>query len=215
MEDAGTEEEAAAAARAAAEKREERLQEQSLAEKADAAEETTEKETETNGDIRMEDDAATQVEPTPVEDDDEIDPLEAFMEQMGDPFAVPNHLEDYVHRAGRTGRAGAKGTAVTFITEEQEQYSVGIAKALEQSGQPVPERLNEMRKSFRDKVKTGKSKDSSGFGGKGLERLDAEREAARNRERKTHKTDGDDEEEKEDKTGDEDIVLKAASVVQP
>ncbi|KAH9212585.1 Pre-mRNA-processing ATP-dependent RNA helicase prp5 [Leptodontidium sp. 2 PMI_412] len=130
-------------------------------------------------------------------------------------FDAPNHLEDYVHRAGRTGRAGAKGTAVTFITEEQEQYSVGIAKALEQSGQPVPERLNEMRKSFRDKVKTGKSKDSSGFGGKGLERLDAEREAARNRERKTHKTDGDDEEEKDDKAGDEDIVLKAASTVQP
>ncbi|KAJ5047411.1 uncharacterized protein L3040_003238 [Drepanopeziza brunnea f. sp. 'multigermtubi'] len=130
-------------------------------------------------------------------------------------FDAPNHLEDYVHRAGRTGRAGAKGTAVTFITEDQEQYSVGIAKALEQSGQPVPERLNEMRKSFRDKVKTGKSKDSSGFGGKGLERLDAEREAARNRERKTHKTDGDDDEEKEDKTSDEEILLKAASTVQP
>ncbi|KIN01966.1 hypothetical protein OIDMADRAFT_161696 [Oidiodendron maius Zn] len=95
-------------------------------------------------------------------------------------FDAPNHLEDYVHRAGRTGRAGNTGTAVTFVTEDQEQYSVGIAKALEQSGQPVPERLNEMRKSFRDKVKSGKSKDSSGFGGKGLERLDAEREAARN-----------------------------------
>lgn len=130
-------------------------------------------------------------------------------------FDAPNHLEDYVHRAGRTGRAGNTGTAVTFVTEDQEQYSVGIAKALEQSGQPVPERLNEMRKSFRDKVKTGKMKDSSGFGGKGLERLDAEREAARNRERKTHKTDGDEEEEKEDKDDGEDIVLKAASTVQP
>jgi ATP-dependent RNA helicase DDX46/PRP5 len=129
-------------------------------------------------------------------------------------FDAPNHLEDYVHRAGRTGRAGNTGTAVTFVTEDQEQYSVGIAKALEQSGQAVPERLDEMRKSFKDKVKTGKSKDSSGFGGKGLERLDAEREAARNRERKTHKTDGDDEDEKEEK-GDEDVVLKAASAVQP
>ncbi|KAH8663118.1 pre-mRNA-processing ATP-dependent RNA helicase-like protein PRP5 [Tricladium varicosporioides] len=130
-------------------------------------------------------------------------------------FDAPNHLEDYVHRAGRTGRAGNTGTAVTFVTEDQEQFSVGIAKALEQSGQSVPERLNEMRKSFRDKVKSGKMKDSSGFGGKGLERLDAEREAARNRERKTHKTDGDDDEEKDDKTGDDDIVLKAASTVQP
>ncbi|KAI6250426.1 Pre-mRNA-processing ATP-dependent RNA helicase prp5 [Erysiphe necator] len=130
-------------------------------------------------------------------------------------FDAPNHLEDYVHRAGRTGRAGNTGTAVTFITEDQEQYSVGIAKALEQSGQPVPERLDAMRKSFRDKVKTGKSKDSSGFGGKGLERLDAEREAARIRERKTHKTDGDDDEDKEEKDGDDDIVHKAASSVQP
>jgi ATP-dependent RNA helicase DDX46/PRP5 len=130
-------------------------------------------------------------------------------------YDAPNHLEDYVHRAGRTGRAGNTGTAVTFITEEQEQYSVGIAKALEQSGQPVPERLNEMRKSFRDKVKTGKSKDSSGFGGKGLERLDQEREAARMRERKTHKTDGDDDDDKDDKIDDEDVVLKAASSVQP
>ncbi|TVY78474.1 Pre-mRNA-processing ATP-dependent RNA helicase prp5 [Lachnellula suecica] len=130
-------------------------------------------------------------------------------------FDAPNHLEDYVHRAGRTGRAGNIGTAVTFVTEDQEQYSVGIAKALEQSGQQVPERLNEMRKAFRDKVKSGKSKDSSGFGGKGLERLDAEREAARVRERKTHKTDGDDDEEKEEKTGEDDTVLKAASVVQP
>lgn len=130
-------------------------------------------------------------------------------------FDAPNHLEDYVHRAGRTGRAGNTGTAVTFVTEDQEQYSVGIAKALEQSGQPVPDRLNEMRKSFRDKVKTGKSKDSSGFGGKGLERLDLEREAARNRERKTHKTDGDDDEDKDDKDNGDDIVLQAASVVQP
>jgi ATP-dependent RNA helicase DDX46/PRP5 len=129
-------------------------------------------------------------------------------------FDAPNHLEDYVHRAGRTGRAGNTGTAVTFVTEDQEQYSVGIAKALEQSGQPVPERLDEMRKSFRDKVKSGKSKDSSGFGGKGLERLDADREAARNRERKTHKTEADDEDEKDEKE-DEDMVLKVASAVQP
>jgi ATP-dependent RNA helicase DDX46/PRP5 len=129
-------------------------------------------------------------------------------------FDAPNHLEDYVHRAGRTGRAGNTGTAVTFITEEQEQYSVGIAKALEQSGQQVPDRLNEMRKSFRAKVKTGNSKDSSGFGGKGLERLDAEREAARMRERKTHKTDGDDVEEDKEEKADEDIVLQAASTVQ-
>ena len=34
-------------------------------------------------------------------------------------FKCPNHLEDYIHRIGRTGRAGTKGTAITFITSEE------------------------------------------------------------------------------------------------
>ncbi|KOC17734.1 pre-mRNA-processing ATP-dependent RNA helicase PRP5 [Aspergillus flavus AF70] len=117
-------------------------------------------------------------------------------------YDAPNHLEDYVHRAGRTGRAGNTGTAVTFLTEDQERYSVDIAKALKQSGQSVPEPVQKMVDSFLEKVKAGKEKASaSGFGGKGLERLDQERDAARMRERKTYKTgdEGEEEEEKEEK----------------
>lgn len=134
-------------------------------------------------------------------------------------YDAPNHLEDYVHRAGRTGRAGNTGTAVTFVTPDQERYSLDIAKALRQSGQEVPEDLQKLVDAFIDKVKTGKEKVSgSGFGGKGLERLDQERDAARARERKTHKTgDEPDEDEKEDKDKDEkgdDIIAKAASSVQ-
>ncbi|KAM0345326.1 hypothetical protein ACHAPU_006725 [Fusarium lateritium] len=125
-------------------------------------------------------------------------------------YDAPNHLEDYVHRAGRTGRAGNTGVAVTFVTPEQENCAPGIAKALEQSGQPVPERLNEMRKAHREKVKSGKAKDTSGFGGKGLDRLDQEREAARLRERKTHKAEGEEEEVKEDKKEDEDDKAEKA-----
>jgi len=134
-------------------------------------------------------------------------------------YDAPNHLEDYVHRAGRTGRAGNTGTAVTFITEEQENCAPGIAKALEQSGQPVPERLNEMRKAWKEKVKAGKAKDASGFGGKGLEKLDKDREAARLRERKTHKAEGeeDDVEEKpkedEKKEKAKTAILAAASAI--
>ncbi|KAL4914170.1 hypothetical protein BDW62DRAFT_191041 [Aspergillus aurantiobrunneus] len=117
-------------------------------------------------------------------------------------YDAPNHLEDYVHRAGRTGRAGNTGTAVTFLTEDQERYSVDIAKALKQSGQQVPEPVQNMVDSFLEKVKAGKEKAStSGFGGKGLERLDQERDAARNRERRTYKTgeEGEEEEEKDEK----------------
>jgi ATP-dependent RNA helicase DDX46/PRP5 len=133
-------------------------------------------------------------------------------------YDAPNHLEDYVHRAGRTGRAGNTGTAVTFLTEEQERYSVDISKALKQSGQQVPEAVQKMVDSFMEKVKAGKEKASaSGFGGKGLERLDQERDAARNRERKTYKTgeEGDDEEKDEKKDHGDDLLSKAASAVQP
>ena len=133
-------------------------------------------------------------------------------------YDAPNHLEDYVHRAGRTGRAGNKGTAVTFITEEQDRYSLDIAKAMRQSGQEVPDDVQNLVNSFLEKVKAGKEKVSgSGFGGKGLERLDQERDAARARERKTHKTgDDNEEEETENKTDkkEEDLVAKAASSVQ-
>ncbi|CAK7265385.1 pre-mRNA processing RNA-helicase [Sporothrix epigloea] len=125
-------------------------------------------------------------------------------------YDAPNHLEDYVHRAGRTGRAGNTGTAVTFITPEQENCAPGIAKALEQSGQPVPERLAEMRKAWREKVKAGQVRDQSGFGGKGLEKLDKDREAARMRERKTHKAEGDDEEPDKEAAAEEDKKKKAA-----
>ena len=34
-------------------------------------------------------------------------------------YCCPDHIEDYVHRVGRTGRAGNQGTAVTFITPEE------------------------------------------------------------------------------------------------
>ncbi|GKT83541.1 pre-mRNA-processing ATP-dependent RNA helicase prp5 [Colletotrichum tofieldiae] len=135
-------------------------------------------------------------------------------------FDCPSHSEDYVHRCGRTGRAGNKGTAVTYITEEQESCASAVAKALEQSGQPVPERLDEMRKAWKEKVKSGKAKDTSGFGGKGLDRLDAEREAARLRERKTHKAEGEDDDVKEEKTEEDkakssvtDIQSKVSAIV--
>lgn len=45
-------------------------------------------------------------------------------------FDCPNHYEDYVHRCGRTGRAGSKGHAYTFITEEEGKYAGDIVKGL-------------------------------------------------------------------------------------
>lgn len=52
-------------------------------------------------------------------------------------YSCPNHLEDYVHRVGRTGRAGRKGTAYTFISVEEEMHAPTLIKALTQSKQEV------------------------------------------------------------------------------
>ncbi|KAI0650617.1 P-loop containing nucleoside triphosphate hydrolase protein [Trametes meyenii] len=109
-------------------------------------------------------------------------------------YDAPNHMEDYVHRAGRTGRAGNKGTCVTFITPEQDRYSVDIYRALKASNAPVPKELEDLANGFLEKVKSGKAKVAgSGFGGKGLDRLDQEREIKEKAERKAY---GEPEEEK-------------------
>ena len=33
-------------------------------------------------------------------------------------YDLPEDAEDYVHRIGRTGRAGATGTAISFVSED-------------------------------------------------------------------------------------------------
>lgn len=38
-------------------------------------------------------------------------------------YDYPNNSEDYIHRIGRTGRAGQMGTAITFFTTDSE-YSI-------------------------------------------------------------------------------------------
>jgi len=48
-------------------------------------------------------------------------------------FDVPIIIEDYVHRIGRTGRAYAKGDALTFCTEAEKYYIRKIEKLMRQS----------------------------------------------------------------------------------
>lgn len=48
-------------------------------------------------------------------------------------FDVPIIIEDYVHRIGRTGRAYAKGDAITFSTEAEQYYIKKIEKLMRQS----------------------------------------------------------------------------------
>ena len=117
-------------------------------------------------------------------------------------YDVPNHMEDYVHRAGRTGRAGNRGTCVTFVTPDQERYSLDIYKALQASDANIPSELRTMAEAFADKVKAGKaSAAGSGFGGKGLERLEQDRDAASRAERAAYGEEGAPKQEEKKKEG--------------
>ncbi|TRZ22106.1 hypothetical protein HGM15179_005010 [Zosterops borbonicus] len=103
-------------------------------------------------------------------------------------YSCPNHYEDYVHRAGRTGRAGNKGYAYTFITEDQARYAGDIIKALELSGNPIPPDLEKLWADFKDQQKAeGKLiKKSSGFSGKGF-KFDETEQALANERKKLQK----------------------------
>jgi ATP-dependent RNA helicase DDX46/PRP5 len=84
-------------------------------------------------------------------------------------YVSPNHLEDYVHRVGRTGRAGNKGTAITFITEDECQYANDIIRALENSNNPVSDELRKLDELYNKKVEDGEieRRKNVGYTGKG------------------------------------------------
>ena len=48
-------------------------------------------------------------------------------------FEIPNVPETYVHRIGRTGRAGASGIAISFCDDEERAYLKDISKLIAQS----------------------------------------------------------------------------------
>jgi ATP-dependent RNA helicase DDX46/PRP5 len=102
-------------------------------------------------------------------------------------YDAPNHMEDYVHRAGRTGRAGNTGICITFITPEQDRFSVDIVRALDASKAFIPPELKNMSEEFLAKIKSGKAKAAgSGFSGKGLERIERKREEKDRAEKHTY-----------------------------
>lgn len=45
-------------------------------------------------------------------------------------YEIPSAAEDYVHRIGRTGRAGAFGIAISLVSPEEEKYLVEIEKLI-------------------------------------------------------------------------------------
>ena len=124
-------------------------------------------------------------------------------------FDVPNHYEDYVHRVGRTGRAGKKGIAVTFISEEEERYAPDLVKALVLSEQAVPQDLKALADVFMTKVNQGTEQaHGTGYGGSGF-KFNEEEDEARRAAKKAQAREYGFEEDKSESESDSEGIQKA------
>ena len=56
-------------------------------------------------------------------------------------YEMPFVIENYTHRIGRTGRAGRQGTAVSFLTSEDQDIFYDLKELLTNSNNPVPPEL--------------------------------------------------------------------------
>lgn len=59
-------------------------------------------------------------------------------------YDMPNQIEDYIHRIGRTGRAGKTGVAYSYFTPDQGKLARDLVKILEEAKQVVPPQLREI-----------------------------------------------------------------------
>ncbi|KAI5479913.1 ATP-dependent rna helicase dbp2 [Pseudohyphozyma bogoriensis] len=59
-------------------------------------------------------------------------------------YDMPNSIEDYIHRIGRTGRAGAKGTAYAFLNSDNSKVAQDLIKVLRDANQRVPPELEQL-----------------------------------------------------------------------
>jgi ATP-dependent RNA helicase DBP3 len=75
-------------------------------------------------------------------------------------YTFPLTIEDYVHRIGRTGRAGKTGAAITFFQAGDKSHAGELQQVMRQADQEVPESL----KMFGNTIKKKEHKLYGNFG---------------------------------------------------
>ena len=84
-------------------------------------------------------------------------------------FDVPFNAEDYIHRIGRTGRAGASGLAVTFVSNSDGRLVADLEKllkkkldleAIEYEEDQPRGRINDGRRAWREAGELGDPRDA-------------------------------------------------------
>ena len=82
-------------------------------------------------------------------------------------FDLPNDIDDYVHRIGRTGRAGNTGLATAFFNDNNSSLAKSLSELMQEANQEVPAWLS--RYAARS-PNLGKNRRSGRFGGRDFRR---------------------------------------------
>ncbi|OAD78219.1 hypothetical protein PHYBLDRAFT_130586, partial [Phycomyces blakesleeanus NRRL 1555(-)] len=80
-------------------------------------------------------------------------------------FDLPNEIDDYVHRIGRTGRAGNTGIATAFFTRYNRNIAPEMVKLLKEAKQEVPSWLETMQPDPNFVASGGRGRGRGGPGG--------------------------------------------------
>ena len=94
-------------------------------------------------------------------------------------YDIPHDTESYVHRIGRTGRAGRKGEAILFMTPREKYLLRAIEKAtrqpVEQMRVPTTDEVNQTRKdNFAQQIEETIESEDLGLFREMVERYEAE-----------------------------------------
>ncbi|XP_013361745.1 PREDICTED: DEAD box protein 53 [Chinchilla lanigera] len=64
-------------------------------------------------------------------------------------YDFPRNIEEYVHRVGRTGRAGKRGISITLITRNDSRIAGELINILKRTNQSIPEELVTMAEKYK------------------------------------------------------------------
>ena len=73
-------------------------------------------------------------------------------------YDIPQNPEDYIHRIGRTARAGAKGRALTFLTDGDKKNWNAIGKLISPNASSPKNKLDSRRKKSKKSYRKFKKK---------------------------------------------------------
>eukprot|EP00300_Choanocystis_sp_HF-7_P009392 c16407_g1_i3.p1 GENE.c16407_g1_i3~~c16407_g1_i3.p1 ORF type:complete len:341 (+),score=46.29 c16407_g1_i3:1110-2132(+) len=81
-------------------------------------------------------------------------------------YDLPNYIDDYVHRIGRTGRAGKTGVATAFVNNKNRAVLRDLFETLQENGQEIPPWFNEMANTHDGRRGGGNKSGGGRFGGR-------------------------------------------------